>query len=234
MKFRRSTLADCHEAAGIVVVIDVLRAFTTAAWAFHRGARSIAMATTVEEALALRDDLPGAQILGEVDALPVAGFDFPNSPSAVADARLHEARLIQRTTAGTQGMRRSASANHLFAASLVVASATAAAIRGRQPESVTFVETGRRAGDWGDEDAACADYIEGLLRREPPNRATILERVRASRAGRRFADPGQPDFPAEDLRFALDLDRFDFAMVAERRNGCMVLLSIACDDGESL
>lgn len=225
MKFRRRTLADGQDIDGVAVVIDVLRAFTTAAWALHRGATDIVMATTVAEAYSLRRRWPGALIMGEVNALPVAGFDLPNSPSAIASAQVRDRRLVQRTTTGTQGVRLAGKAPQVFAASLVVAAATARALKQLEPARVTFVETGRRAGDPGDEDVACADYIEGLLRGSPPNRAAILERVKVSRAGRRFADPRQPDFPAADLELALDLDRFDFAMAAEWRDDQLALVT---------
>ncbi len=150
--------------------------------------------------------------MGEVDALPVDGFDLPNSPTAVAAAGLRGRTLIHRTTAGTQGACRTVAAEHLFVASLVVASATAARIRALDPQIVTFVETGRRDHDSGDEDVACADFLEGLLNGSPPDCEAIRARVRGSKAGRRFADPAQPEFPAADLDHALEIDRFDFAM----------------------
>ncbi len=220
MEFRRCTVAECHDAEGLVVVIDVLRAFTTAAWAFHRGATEILLTTTVEDAFDLRARLPGSWIMGEVDALPVDGFDLPNSPTAVAAADLRGRTLIHRTTAGTQGACRAAAAERLFAASLVVASATAAHIRALDPQIVTFVETGRRDRDSGDEDAACADFLEALLNGSLPDCEAIQARVRHSKAGRRFADPVRPEFPAADLDYALEIDRFDFAMTArEGSNG---------------
>ena len=50
-----------HQARGVVVVIDVMRAFTTAAYAFGAGVVEIDLVATVEEALAL----PGFR-MGEV------------------------------------------------------------------------------------------------------------------------------------------------------------------------
>lgn len=223
MIFRRCTLADCDGAEGAVVVIDVLRAFTTTAWAFHRGAVAILLTTTVDDAFALRDQHAGSLIMGEVEALPVPGFDLPNSPAALATADLAGRQLIHRTTAGTQGACRAGAAGRLFAASLVTASATAAAIRALDASVVTFVETGRRGPDSGDEDVACADYLEALLGDAQAGEDDIRRRVEHSRAGRRFADPSQPEFPAADLELALQLNRFGFSMEV-RREGELVIL----------
>ena len=41
MKFNYTSLETCHTASGLVVVIDVLRAFSNAAYAFSRGAKEI-------------------------------------------------------------------------------------------------------------------------------------------------------------------------------------------------
>jgi 2-phosphosulfolactate phosphatase len=54
MKFHYTNLETCHEATGLVVVIDVLRAFSNAAYAFSRGAKEIYPVGGVEEALQLR------------------------------------------------------------------------------------------------------------------------------------------------------------------------------------
>ncbi|MEU2931074.1 2-phosphosulfolactate phosphatase, partial [Streptomyces sp. NPDC007251] len=43
----------------VAVVIDVMRAFTTAAWAFHRGADKIVLAADEDEALAIKACHPG-------------------------------------------------------------------------------------------------------------------------------------------------------------------------------
>ena len=68
MQIRFATLDTCAESGGTVVVIDVIRAMTTAAYAFAAGVRDIVPAGTVDEALALRDRFPGALVMGEVGA----------------------------------------------------------------------------------------------------------------------------------------------------------------------
>lgn len=226
MKFFRATLDDCHLAGGLVVAIDVIRAFTTAAYAFAAGAREILPVSGVEEAFALRAALPGALLMGEQRGLQLPGFDFGNSPSQLAGQNLHGLQLVQRTSAGTQGLVRSVQASWLTAAAFCTARATAVWIKQIQPEKVTFVITGSRPDGYGDEDAACADYIQAVLEGAMPEPAPYIARVRASHSGLVLSDPARPEFPAVDLDFCTAVDRFDFVMVAERNNGLLAMKAI--------
>jgi 2-phosphosulfolactate phosphatase len=64
MDIRFLSIADLVEAPSVAVVVDVMRAFTVAAWAFAQGAEKIVLAESLDEALALRarhPDLGGAQ-----------------------------------------------------------------------------------------------------------------------------------------------------------------------------
>jgi 2-phosphosulfolactate phosphatase len=58
LEIQRATLDTCAQATGTVVVIDVLRAFTTAAYAFAAGAADITLVGATEEAFALRERNP--------------------------------------------------------------------------------------------------------------------------------------------------------------------------------
>jgi len=223
VRIERATNDTCGDATGAVIAIDVLRAFTTAAFAFAAGAREILLVSTVAEALALRHRFPGSFVMGEVDGLPVAGFDFSNSPGDLLGRDFGGARFIQRTSAGTQGVVCSRRAELLLASSFVCAKATVRYLQRQAPPSVTYVITGIYTDRDGDEDAACADYQELLLRGAAPDPAPFLQRVRDSMPGRMFADPACPELPAIDLEYATDLNRFDFAMLVERRDGLLVM-----------
>jgi len=200
MEIRQVTLDNCAEVTGIVVVIDVIRAFTTAALAFAKGAEKISLVSTVEEAFFLRNQTPGTLLMGEVNALPVHGFDLSNSPSSLEEIDLAGKHLIQRTTAGTQGIVLSHQADTLLATGFCCASATAQYISTITADSLTFVITGSGPGDWGDEDAACADYIEALLEGKTADSAPFIQRILNSPSGRIFADPLRSEFPDSDLR----------------------------------
>jgi 2-phosphosulfolactate phosphatase len=215
-----------------VIVVDVIRAFTVAAYAFAAGARDVLLVGTEEEALALRDRFPGAWAMGEVEGLKPESFDLGNSPAA-ADARIGAGcdlagrRLIQRTSAGTQGVVCSSpGADILLACSLCCASATARYVQRNAPETVSFVITGIHAGaeeNDGDEDLACADYVEALLRGKAPAVTPVVQRVLDSYVARQFYDPARPEFPAADLEYCVDVDRFDFAMRVERQDELLVM-----------
>jgi 2-phosphosulfolactate phosphatase len=206
-------LDTCAEATGTVVVIDVLRAFTTAAFAFEAGAEAITVVAEVEEAFALRDEHPDWLIMGEEGGLPVEGFDFDNSPAAFVGVDLTGRHLVQRTSSGTQGVVRSENADRILAASLCCAQATVEYVSQLGEQRLTMVITGSHSGGLGDEDQACADYLEALMRGESIDRASLVERVRTSRAAQKFRDPKRFQFSPVDLDYAVDLDRFPFAMV---------------------
>jgi 2-phosphosulfolactate phosphatase len=226
MKFHYANLASCHAATGVVIVVDVIRAFTNAAFAFACGAREIRPVSTVDEALRLKAALPDSLACGEVGGIPPAGFDFGNSPTHTRTLELAGRTIIQRTGAGTQGIVRSVRAQVRLAASLVVAKATVTFIHKLEPEQVTFVVTGQTEAGRGDEDLACAEYLEALLRGRRPDAAPFIERVYKSYDARLHLDPNIPEFPESDLDHCTHVDAFDFAMPVTRENGHPVMRAV--------
>ena len=210
--------ADAVGITGAVVVVDVLRAFTTAAYALAAGARHIYLVAGVEEALAFKAALPGTLAMGEEHGRRPDGFDFANSPTEVAAADLRDRVIVQRTSSGTQGVVAARSATRLWCASLACASATATAVRGAGLGPPTYVITGRAnaAPGSGDDDRATAELIERARRGEPLEAdatahlvATSLEAARTLVVGAGHVDPG-------DIDRAVAVDAFGFAMEVTR------------------
>lgn len=223
MRFERFSLENCNHATGAVVVIDVLRAFSTASYAFAAGAEAIIAVGTVEETFAIKAQHPTYLALGEVQGLPVPGFDLWNSPSELQGWDFSGRRLIQRTTNGTKGIVRSVNASTLLAGGFCNAAATARYLHCLQPSMVSFVITGVGPNGKGDEDYALADYLEALLRGDNTEPAPFLERVRGSQTGQIFADPLRPEFPAADLDYCARADIHDFAMQVRREDAWFVI-----------
>lgn len=223
MQFQRLSLDECAQATGTVVVIDVIRAFTSACYAFGAGAEKILLVSEVEQAFALRRQFPSALLMGEVGGGPISGFDFSNSPAHYIDRDLSGHFLIQRTSNGTQGVIRSIGADETLAASFVCAGATARYLQKQAPKVVTFVITAWHADSpeplGGDEDAACADYIETLLTTGKPDPSPYLARVANSPTGKLFQTNTRPEYPATDLPYCMERDRFNFALPIQRQRG---------------
>lgn len=203
-----SGVDGAREARGVVVVIDVMRAFTTAAYGFAAGLTEIDLVATVDEALSL----PGFR-MGEVGGRLVAGFDHNNSPSQLAGQQLTGQRGVLRTGSGTRCVAEAREATEIWLGSLVVASATVRALADRQ--EVTFVVSGAPAE--GEEDLVCAELMAALLHGSLPSRELAVTVVRGSRAAARHQSD-DPDFPLADIDCAVAIDAFDFAMRAERRD----------------
>ena len=217
MKVMRTDLAHGHELEGAVVVIDVLRSFSTAAYAFAAGAVAVVAAESIAAIAALRDHHPRSLTTGALPGgAPVEGLDFGNSPSQIAQRDLAGITLIQYTAGGVRGLVDCDHATQVLAGSLVCARATARYLQQLAPPVVTFVITGLWTDRDGDEDHACADLIAAYLLGEEPHPAPYAQRVRNSDFGRRFASGRYAHLPAADLDLCSAVDRFDFAMPMRR------------------
>lgn len=226
MNYNYSTLDTCHTARGIVLIIDVLRAFSTAAYAFSRGAKKIHLVSGVQEALDLTSKLPNAKAMGEVGGLPPAGFDFGNSPTRILEHDLTGITLVQRTGAGTQGAVLCVNAEMMLVTSFVVAQATMDYVLRRKPEEITFVITG---GMGNDEDVACAEFLEKQFTGQETEAQSFTQRVYASRDALQHM-PDHPQFPKSDLDYCSRINAFYFAMPIRRENGHLIMQAVKEND----
>ncbi len=204
---------------GAVVVVDVIRAFTTAAYAFGAGAREIYLVGDVDEALAFKLAHPGTLALGENRGLRPDGFDFPNSPAMVRAADLDGRTLVQRTSAGTRGVVAAQDAGRLWAASLACASATARAVAAAGLGEPTYVITGRfedRPGVGGDDDEMTARLIERARSGEPLEAESTAAALLATDEAAKTLALGPQHCDPADIELAAVVDAFGFAMEVER------------------
>jgi 2-phosphosulfolactate phosphatase len=208
-----SLLAGARQASGVVGIIDVFRAFSTAAVALANGASRIIMVSEVEEAFALRASGAGQMVMGEVRGHPPDGFDLGNSPFEASRIDFTGKTIIQRTSAGTQGITAAAGlAERLYAASLVTAKATARLMLAGGPPRITLVAMGKYANDRTDEDELCALHLRNLLEGRAGDGDAVRRVILAGGEAARFHDATRPYLHPEDLEIALDIDRYDFAI----------------------
>ncbi|MFI8504089.1 2-phosphosulfolactate phosphatase [Streptomyces sp. NPDC085524] len=222
MNARFLGISELSEVPSVAVVVDVMRAYTVAAWVFAQGAERIVLAGSLDEALALKARHPDWVALK--DGPPAPGFDMVNSPGLLRSADLRGRTVVQKTTAGTVGALAVKEASLVLCAGFVVAEATARLLRTRTCDGVTFVVTGE--GGRAEEDLACAQYIARRAAgdgTEPAEPAEFLRRAAGSRAAAELAEGVREGAHPDDVALCLELDRFPFAMVAAPEDSLMVL-----------
>ena len=212
---------ELDDVGGVVVAVDVIRAFTTAAYALAGGASAIWLVAAVDEALELAAAIPGALVMGEEHGRRPPGFHLSNSPVHVSEADVDGRVIVQRTSAGTQGVVAARAAQRLFAASLVCASATAAAVEATALGTPTYVITGRFPDkpDGGEDDLLTAQLIERARTGRPLQAEATADAVGRSREAFRTRALGDEHMHPDDFAYATAVDRFDFAMEVERVDG---------------
>ncbi|MEM7364388.1 MAG: 2-phosphosulfolactate phosphatase [Pseudomonadota bacterium] len=213
--------SDCHDIRGTAVVIDVLRAFTVAPLAISRGAREIVLVESLEAALHLKSSTPNS--LAFKDGPPQDGFDLFNSPGHLLNLNVEDRTIYQKTTAGTRAALAAKQCVPLLCSSFVCASATASYLR-ELGQSVTYVISGEDGQ--AIEDMAAAQFIDALLTDPNTDPSPFIEAAGASNAAnelRKGLELGYLGVDKKDISICLDVDRFDFCLVAVPGPNGMVL-----------
>lgn len=228
MEINKVSLNNCHEINGMVVVIDVIRAFTTAAFAFSVGVEKIYLVSKIEEAFDLQKKIPNSLLIGEIQGESVKGFHFRNSPSQISNMFLEGKQLIMRTSAGTQGVVKSGKADILLTCSFVNAQATLNYIKRLKPNKLTFVMTNQNNGD---EDLALADYLEKcLVQKSCVSITPFLERVKNSKLAQLFKNNKSKLFPKADLEAVLKANCFSFIMKVFCKENNFIMISESVEE----
>ncbi len=205
-----------RSARGIVVVIDVFRAFSLAAYAFARGARQIIPIADVDDARELKRANPDWLLVGERHARRLPGFDSGNSPTELESFDLADRTLIHTTHAGTQGLTSVPQESEALTGALVNAGAIVRYLRARQPSEVTLVRMGHEARERCAEDDLCAELLAARLKGEAFDTAPIRKELSGATSAQKFFDPGCDWAPARDFDLCTQVDVFDFILQYDR------------------
>ncbi len=209
---RLSLLGGAKQATGLAVVIDVFRAFTTAAYVMANGAARIYPVESVEAAFELKRSHPDWILMGEREGKQVPGFDYGNSPASVQDTDFTDRTVIQTTSAGTRGLFNAYGADEILPGSFVMADAIVDYIKKREPETLSLVAMGWNGKHKSPEDELLAAYIEERLMGIEPDFNEMRDEIRAHPEGAKFFDKSKPQFREGDFYCAMDINRFDFCL----------------------
>ncbi|NOX30293.1 MAG: 2-phosphosulfolactate phosphatase [Actinobacteria bacterium] len=219
-------LADC------VVAIDVIRAFTTAAFAFEYGASSITCVASIDQANRLRSAGEVDLLMGEERGQHIGGFDADNSALSLRRLDLAGVRLGQRTSNGTQGLT-AAKADHLIAGAATTVGAIAryiaVLVADHAVRSVQIVCTGPQTS----EDRHCAEHLADLVLGASPGPSELARHVREANdehmsAWRRPRDKDEVAAFFADVDRCADVDRHNFVMVGLATAQGVVLRPVYC------
>lgn len=207
-----------YPTAHINIVIDVIRAFTSGHVAFLRGVREIFLVNTVEEAFEIKRRHPDYLLAGEVDGVPIAGFELDKSPHTFSTAAIVGKSLVQKTTNGVKGTLLALNADTVLVTGF--SNAKNAALYARQIASgmthckINVIAT--HPGD--DDDLACAEYIRdhllGLNQIKPEH---IQHRIQTSRPAQKFFDPAMSQFNELDMAYCTREVACDFVMQVDKQ-----------------
>ena len=152
-------------AGGTAVVIDVLRAATTIAYALAAGAVQIIPCREISDALALADRFPPDEIVlgGERNGVPIDGFQLGNSPEEYSSDRVAGKTVIFTTTNGTRAMDHARAADEVLVAAFVDAAAVVARLLEREKISILCAGT---EGHISEDDVLLAGMLVDRLQRQ--------------------------------------------------------------------
>lgn len=203
-------LEGAKRSEGLVVIIDVFRAFSLECYAYSKNAKAIIPVKEVEEAFAYKRDNPDVLLVGERNGIKVEGFDYGNSPFEISKANLDGKTIIHTTSSGVQGVTSALKADEIITGALVNAKAIANYIKETNPKIVTLVPMGWCGETETKEDEICARYIESLLKDNEIDIKDNIEELKESDGARFFEDDMQHVFPKEDFYLCTELNKFDF------------------------
>jgi 2-phosphosulfolactate phosphatase len=160
--------------APVGIVVDVLRATSTIAQALASGYERILCCAEIEQARALREEIPDSLVGGERNAVRIEGFDVGASPREFLEARA--TTLILSTTNGTRAILAAASrCGDVLLASLLNLGAVVGAVRERGED--TAILCAGFKGAFALDDAYCAGRIVQELEAERSDSAIAAELV---------------------------------------------------------
>ena len=163
---------DEAASAPVGIVVDVLRATSTIAQALASGFRRVLCCAEIEDARALRAEIPDSLVGGERKAVRIEGFDVGASPREFLEPRAET--LILSTTNGTQAILEAARrCEEVFLGSLLNLEAVAGAA---QRHDAVIVCAGFQ-GAFALDDAYCAGRIVQLLEAERSDAAIGAELI---------------------------------------------------------
>lgn len=223
MKYFLATLDTIHSVPNnFVVVIDVIRAFTTACYVYAGDPRIIYPVAEISDAEAWKKEDADVILVGERLGVSIPGFDYNNSPAQMMRADLRKKIIVMTTTAGTRGLHGVPPHARVITGSFVNSGAVVSYIQKEKPAAVTFLCTDDRYYD--SEDFLCASFIKSRLIGKPLSFQTIRSHIRRHPTTKLFLESPYIETPRKDFALCMETDVFPFVLIRKIQKGHIALV----------
>jgi 2-phosphosulfolactate phosphatase len=213
---------NASQAQDLAVVIDVLRAFTTACFVMNNGAEEIIAVASVKEGRRLKKQNPNFILMGEREGVVPLGFNFGNSPAEIEKVNFKNKSIILSTTVGTRAVVGAIGAKEVITGAFVNAQGVIKYIRKRSPKVASLICSSRRGKI--SEDYLFAQYVKGQLEDKPLDFEKIKKKVERLSIAKEFVFGPQTKYTKGDFYLSLDLNRFNFILKAEKGKDNLIRL----------
>lgn len=197
----------------LVVVIDVLRAFTTACYAINNNPKDYIVVRNLTLAYKLKKENPDYILMGERNGFNLPGSNYGNSPTEIKDIDFSNKTIVHRTTLGTRGIINALKhTKKVITGSFVNAKAVVNYIKKENPNVVHLFCTNGISDD--NEDLMFAKYIKSYFEGKTLNMGMIKNNLMKHESGIRYLINSMTKYSKRDFFRALELDKFNFAIKA--------------------
>jgi 2-phosphosulfolactate phosphatase len=197
----------------ITIVIDVFRAFTTAAYILEQEPKTyiLTFKSNIINQLSLKTRNPFK--VGKPEKGVHLKYHIPNSPTRVFEQSLKNRSVFHRSQAGGMGILLTKEADIILIAGFVNAKATASYVQEFEDAVVTIIPMGHEGIHPSLEDDLCGLYIMFLIWQYEMDVTPFLNDLKTG-SGAYFFSQDQWQYPREDFQKCLYINRFNFPICA--------------------
>jgi 2-phosphosulfolactate phosphatase len=208
------------------IVIDVFRAFTTAAYILSRNPSLYILSTTSTIITELSELYSNSILVGKPEKGETLQYHIPNSPTRSQELTIQDKIILHRTEAGAKGILQAllSSSGIVLASCFANAKATIDYLKRKNITELNIMAMGHEATTPTLEDDLCAQYIMALWTNETFDIEAYKPEIKAS-SGQYFFQHDQLQYPRDDFNSCLNLNQFNFAIEAKLKNDYAILTS---------
>lgn len=207
----------------VVVVIDVLRAGTTAYAINNQNIKEYYLVGNLEEAFRSKKENKDIVLIGEEYGIKIKGFDLGNSPIEVDNSDLNGKTIIHLTTNGVQALLNNQTKDCFFIGFSNLWNLADHIKKLQKPVNIIASDP------LSDDDLTVAELLRNILLNQEIDFDLTKERILKSKAAKKFTE-NNPLFPFEELVYASEHRIFPYILISTMDDKCVKIKKLNLDD----